>query len=387
MAGNKISKRQIYALLMLEITGVGFVFMPRLALMLAWRDGLTAIILAAIAAAMYSLSVIKIIKTYGNRALFDICGSVLGNFLAILLRCGFIVKTVLFTAFCMRMFAGSAVRVAEGDISVGIIMIAMALCILYAVVKGREARGRLGEIFIFPFFAVIIFVLLCGIQGVRRDNSYSELLPVLSENGWDITKGAVSLFMWFYPIEYVLMSLPYISQSSGSDSESDSDISSGSGLELELAKGCARAVLLSGLFIAGVFALTVVRFGAAQMGELDYPVLEMMYSVSLPSSFIERQEGLMLGIWIIGVFFTLGAGIYHSGICACEMIKGISHSIASAICAAGAVIIGFLPGESGKIFEYMVSVLLIAEGLYLIVLPLVLCLAKLWEGKKNEQVG
>lgn len=359
---NKISVRQTCALIILEVLGVGFVVIPRFALVLAWRDGFAAIILASVIIGCYTAFILKIINKYGGLDLFRICESSLGSVPAKLLRWGFVVKTVLFTGFCLRMFAETVTQVVEADIPVVIIMLTMGLCTLYPAVMGRQVRGRLAELLLVPVLAVLVFVFACGITRGGND----ELLPVLSEGGRDIAAAAFSIILWFYPIEYVLMSLPYIKNRD------------------KLKKSCAWTTFGVGMLIAAIFALTLVRFGGAQMRSMDYPVLEMMYSVNLPGSFIERQEGLMMGIWVTGVFFTVGGGIYHSGLCAAEMLKGISSNIASALCVLGAFAIGLLPDSGGKAGYYMINVVLFTECAYLIVLPLVLCLALFWEGRKNE---
>lgn len=359
---DKISVRQTCALIILEILGVGFVTMPRLALVLAWRDGFAAIIMAALVTACYTAFIIKAVKKYGGMDLFGICEKVLGLIPSRLLKWGFVIKTVLFTGFCLRMFAETAVRAMEGDISVAVIMLTLGLCSLYPAFMGRQVRGRLAELLLVPVLAVMVFVFACGIKGSGGD----ELLPVLSEDGRDIVLAAVSLMLWFYPLEYVLMSLPYIKSSD------------------RLGRHCAWSVFATGMLIAAIFALTLIRFGAPQMRGMDYPVLEMMYSVNLPGSFIERQEGLMMGLWITGVFFTIGGGVYHSGLCAGEMLKGISPKIASALCVMGAFVTGLLPQSGTQAADYMINTVLFTECVYLIVLPLILALALFWEGRKNE---
>lgn len=359
---KKISVRQTFALILLEVIGVGFVAIPKLALMLAWRDGFTAIVLSSLVSAVYTAFIIRAINKYNGKAFFDICDYLLGTIAGRLIRCGFIIKSVLICGFCMRMFAHTVTKILESSVPVGIIMLTLMLCILYCVFKGRQTRGRLAELFTLPFVLVLVFILICGIPGSIHD----ELLPVLSEGGRDIISCTASVFMWFYPIEFVLISLPYIDRREN------------------LSKYCALSILTAGLITASVFALTLMRFGAPQMRAMNYPVLEMMYSVNLPGSFIERQEGLMLGLWITGVFFAIGGGIYHSGKCGSELFKGISPRIASLICAIFALITAFLPSSGAKAEYYMINVLFFAESIYLLALPLILCFGLLWEGQKNE---
>ena len=123
------------------------------------------------------------------------------------------------------------------------------------------------------------FVLICGVSGGKAD----ELLPVLEESGFNLTKAVIVVLFWFYPLEYILVSMPYIKD------------------RTSLKKKTVSSVLISGVLCALVFTLTLIRFGAPQMRSLTFSVLEMMYSVSLPASFIERQEEMCIRDRPIGI--------------------------------------------------------------------------------------
>lgn len=358
---DKISTRQVCALIVLETLGAGFVAVPCLALLLSGRDGLAAIIIAASVTAAYAVFTVKCMQKYGGADMFAACEKAMGSVSAAALRCGFAVKAVLFSGFCLRVFAETATEVIESDIPYTAVMLTMGLLILYVSSGGAKVRSRLAELLVLPVAAVLIFIFLCGISGQNGD----ELLPVFAEKGSHILAGSAGLALWFYPLEYVLTDMPHISVRDG-----------------RLIKSCVKAVLFSGFIMAGVFALTLIRFGAEQMADMSYPVLEMMYSVNLPGSFIERQEGLMLGIWTCGVFFSAGGAIYH-GACRCEEIFKLSPLPACTLCAAAALVVGMLPSGGAEAMEYMTAAVLFAEAIYLVVLPLVLCTAACIGGVKK----
>jgi spore germination protein KB len=338
--------------------------MPHLAAVLAGRDGLAAICLATLAAALYTVFVLKAFKRYGCLDLFGITEIVLGKTAAQLLCYGFIIKGVLFSGFCLRVLGETVTGVIESPIPITAAVIAAALCILYAVENGLEVYTRLAEVCLVPFLLVLAFVFGCGL----KDGKPNELLPVFAQSGKDILKAASTLLLWFYPIQYVMLSTPYINQ------------------KLNI-KSCVKAVFVGGAVIAAVFAVTLMRFGTAQLTALAYPVLEMMYSVNLPSSFIERQEGLMLGIWTTGVFFTVGSVLCHCTEVTSLVFKGTSRGITSIICITAAVITALSAKNGSTAYLCMLNTLLIGESIYFIGLPLVLFLYdflnNLREGKNN----
>jgi spore germination protein (amino acid permease) len=360
---DKISARQVCIMLIPEILGVGFVVVPKLAITLAWRDGLTAIAVATVIAALFAGFVIFAVNGYAGRDYFDACESAFGKLTADILRCGFIIKTVIFMGFCLRIFAHTVADTTEGSTSIFAVMSAMALCALYSSLKGREVRGRLSEILLVPMLIVLIIVFACGV----KDGCVDEAMPILGERGSDITKAIFAVLLWFYPVEYTLLTLPYIRE------------------KRNIGRACGISVLVAGGIMAIIFAVVIMRFGAAQMHSLDYPVLEMMYSVNLPSSFIERQEGLMLGVWIVGVFFVICAGIHHSGMCAQELFKGTSRGLVSAVCTVATVIAGLIPGSVQRAYNGMLDIVMLAESIYFIVVPVMLWLALVIKVGRKEK--
>lgn len=356
-----ISSRQVCALTILNIIGVGFVIIPQLAISFAWRDGFAALLGATVVAAIYSVFITMVMEKYKGEDFFDCCRSAFGNFPARLIIWGFIAKSVVFGGLCLRLFAESLTDIMEGDIPGLAIMVAMLSVGLYAAYKGREVRARLAEIFILPLIGVVGFILICGVNGGRVD----ELLPILEENGSNITKAVAVILFWFYPLEYLLIASPYIKDKKC------------------LKRNTLSAVIVSGVIFTLVFALTLIRFGAPQMADLTFSVLEMMYSVSLPASFIERQEGLMMGIWTVGMFFTISTVLYNSALCAEESF-GINFKPSMFICAVVIILIGILPDSGERTYYYLVTTVTVTESIYLFVIPIVLFAASLLEGKKNE---
>lgn len=358
---EKISSRQVFALITMEMLGAGFVVMPYLAIALAWRDGLAAILAASIVAVVYAMLIIKGEEFFNGLDFFDCASVALGKIPSNILRLGFAVKSVLFAGFGLRLFGESTSRVMESEISPYFIMAAMMLCVLYCVIKGRETGGRLAEVFVLLYLLALAFVFLWGIP----QGHIIELRPVLGEEGSAILKAVYCLMLWFYPLEYALIAMPYVSD------------------RHKLKKSCTLAVCVSGVFAAAIFALTLCRFGAPQMRQMTYPVLEMMYSVNLPTSFIERQEGLMLGLWVVGMFFALRGAIYYGGECAACVFKGTDRGIVCLLCGIGALCIGLLPKNGKGAENCLYNVVLVAESLYFVVLPLLLLCVGLRRGVKK----
>lgn len=302
---TKLSNGQICALTLLNILGMGFVTIPKAAIMTAWRDGLTAIVTASAAAALYVLLLLKVRR-----------GSISADRLT---GCIFIIKTIVVTGLCLGIFADCAAAVGEGNLSKTAIAAAMVLLCLYCAAKGAVTRGRTAQLFIVPMLAALAFIFICAV----KECDAGELLPLWSEDIKNTAYSALCCLMWFYPIEYVLLFCENASP-----------------------ERLSLTVLVSGLIAALAFALALMRFGAPQMSDMAYPVPEMMYSISLPSTFIERQEGLMLMLWVVGAFFTVSGGIFYSGKAAESILKGISPKITLSLCALAIFAVAMLQSES-----------------------------------------
>ena len=130
--------------------------------------------------------------------------------------------------------------------------------------------------------------------------------------------------------------------------------------------------------------ITIARFGKYDIIHQMWPVLEIMDTIDLPGSFIERQDALIMTFWIISIFMMINAGMFFSSLIFKDIVKIGTHTTFICICIPIVYLISFLPNNITMVYKIM-NIFYITFGLfYIFILPLVLYVIAKVRGLKYE---
>ena len=360
---NKISIRQLQALLILDIFGVGVITLPRRVAEMAGQDGWLLVIAGTIFAMLYLWFIGKVGNKFENNSFLEYNSKLLGKILAYILTIGFIIKIILGLGMELRVFGEIIKSVMLKDTPMSVILIAMLLIGSYGAYRGYEIRGRLGEILI-PVVILPVIFLMCI---ATIDADFSNLKPVLLTNGSGIIKGGFITSLGFYGAEYVLLSYPYIR-----------DIN-------KVRKGAITAVAVLGVIILAMTVVTIARFGVTGVKNQLWPVLGIMDTMDLPGSFIERQEALVMSIWIISMFFIVNAGIFFASILCKDIVKKGKHNYYIWAVVPLIFIAAVYPKSLAETYSYLNNINIYLDTVYLVILPIVLFILSMIRRSENEK--
>ena len=300
---DKISNRQLQILLVLDILGTGVTVLPRTAAVSAGRDGWVSVLAAALAAAAVVWLAATLAGRFPSMSFPDYTAALLSKPLAAVLSVGLIGKLVVTCALELRVFGEIIRHTMLPETPFPVVCALMLLVSAYAAGKGYETRARIGEILIFIVVLPLVFIFALA----ARETDFTNLLPVMETPPVDILKGAGQSLFAFTGMELVLLAYPYLARP-------------------KRARGAAvGAVLLTGGLMAAVTVITIARFTAAGTVSSPWPVLDMMDTVDLPGSFIERQEALMMTFWIVSLFAVVNAGLFFSSLLLRDVVKRGKH--------------------------------------------------------------
>ena len=301
---NKISLRQLQALLFLEIFGFGVTALPRTAAEHASQDGWISVLLAVVFIVPVVVIICCIPKLAGDTSFHDFACKMLTKPIGVLVSLVFCARLVLMASFNLRIFAEITRQTMLDTTPFWLIFATMLLLAAYGAAKGIETRARMAEILILVVLLPLIFVF--GISG--RDIDLTNLAPILAASPQNIFAGSFSAFFAFSGIEVLLLFGPYLSRPKN------------------LTKSASRVVITIGAFMALVTAVTIARFGPANIIHQMWPVLKMMDTISLPGSIIDRQGALIMTFWIISAFATINAALFFSSLLLKDVVKRGRHS-------------------------------------------------------------
>ena len=301
---NKISLRQLQALLVLEIFGFGVTALPRRAAEHAGQDGWISVALATGFIIFAAAIMANITNLFPGLSFYAICGKILGRPLGALVALVFCLRLVFMAAFNLRIFAEITRQTMLPATPFPLIFVSMLGIAAYGAGKGIESRARVAEVLI--LIVLLPLILVFGISG--RDIDFSNLMPVMATPPASILSGGFTSFFAFSGVEALLIVGPFLARPK------------------HLTKSSIQALAVTGIFMTAITAMTIARFGPSNVVHQMWPVLKMMDTVSLPGSVIDRQGALIMTFWIISAYATINAALFFSSLLLKDVVKTGRHS-------------------------------------------------------------
>ena len=286
---DKISLRQIQALIILEIFGFGIISLPRQVYQIASKDGWISVVLGCVFVLFIAFILLKLSKHFKPNI-------IVAFILAI--RLGYI------GAFHLNIFGDIIKEFMLPNTPVFIVAAAMLFICAYASSKGLETRARLAEILLPIAFLPLIIIFSLSL----RDVDFANLTPILSQPVENILQGSLKTIMAFSGIEVLILVYPYINKPQ------------------KLVKSWLAAIVILCLSIIAITVLTIARFGEGIV-YYRFPIIMMMDTTSLQGSILERQGALIITFWIISAFANISSMLFFSSLVLRDALKKGTHSI------------------------------------------------------------
>lgn len=302
---NKISLRQLQALLILEIFGFGVTALPRRVAEHAGQDGWISVVLAVGLVVIVAAMMAHITKMFPKMSFYDITCKILGRPFGAAIALIFCLRLVLMAAFSLRIFAEIARETILPTTPFAVIFAAMLILAAYGASKGIESRARVAEVLVLAVLLPIIIVF--AVSG--RDIDVSNLSPILAAPAENILTGGYYAFFAFSGIEALLIIGPFLARPK------------------HLTKSSLQTIVTIGIFMVAITAMTIARFGPLGVVYQKWPVLKMMDAANLPGSVLDRQGALIMTFWIISAYATIGAALFFSSLLLKDVVKAGRHSL------------------------------------------------------------
>lgn len=347
---NKISIRQLQILLILDIFGTGVIILPRQVAEYGNQDGWIIVILGTIGAMLYGYIITTLISMFPNKNFVEYTTAIINKPIAIIIALLYCVKIIVNIAFELRLFGEIIKETMLPNTPFWIVCISTICLGGYAATKGYETRARIGEVLI--LLMVLPLLLVFFISSIDVD--YTNILPVLKTPKKDLIMGAYITTFAFTGIDFCLLVSPYINNHKA------------------IRKSVMQVVIILGFLYTLITIVTTARFGAVDLKRQMWPVIEMMDTIDIPGSFVERQGALIMSFWIISVFAIVNASLFFSSLLLKDVFKKGKHSTYILICIPIIFMVSYLPQnimEVGKLLEFINTTFSIA---YLFIIPLLL---------------
>ncbi len=309
---DKISIRQMIAILILDIFGTTLIVLPQKSAILANQNAWLIVALTSIMALFGTVLITTLCQRGNSLNFYEQAKKNWTRPIALIILLIFVLKNILVISYELSIFTSMTSQILLPTRDSVSIYLAVLLVSAYCATQGIEARARLSQILLVLLFVSLIFSLAI----VCIDVNFKNVLPIQIHSDEQYLKNALTLIFAFMGLDYLYLLYPYVSEKE------------------KYRKGAVIAVTILGVLMTLITLIAVANYNYITLQEQRWPVLDMISEVNLLGGYFERQDALIMSFWIMGVFSTVTAGLYYSTVLLMDVIpKAKTNWVVTALTA------------------------------------------------------
>lgn len=354
-----IGPRQLRALLIMDIVGVGAFFLPQTVFAYSGVDSWISVIISLFIALIYGGLIGCVCEKGKNDNFVELSVKAFGGYIGRIVPVIFYIKLIITGGLFLRAFS-EIIKTNILDNSILFIsFIILAVC-AYSCTITFQQRGRLAELLLLFFIIPILLVFVVGCFNGELHN----IKPILTEGKLGTLKGGFYASFYFMPLELLLLSTEGLKN-------------------INVKRNTLYCIAFIGIVLCFVTLVLVMRFGITDLKRQIFPVLEMIYIIELPGAFIERLEAVVMIFLMLGMFFIIHSFLFYSNKLACNIVHIKTHWYTVLGSTILIYCVSCIPKDVISSMDALFTVLKYGGVAFMIILPiaLLLCLG----GKRLEK--
>lgn len=347
---GKVSARQVAIILLIEMVNIGFLVLPAIAATYAGRSGYMLPLLAIPIGFIYLWVIIGLMERFQGATLNEISEQLLGRTLTAFLIILFAVKLTFGAAIELRLFSEVINQVMLPRTPLEIVILVMLLSAGYLSKSGVEAVVRMGEIMAY-FIFIPLFLILLSI-GLRTD--YSQVLPLTETVPVALWEGAGVTSLYFMPLEILLVMVGLMRKPE------------------KAFKAGGTAIVIAGLLESIIVLFTLCTIGIDETKQQMWPVVIAMKTVGAYGATLEKQEVLMLVLWVFTIFMYISTNLCLSSILISRYLNYKRENLWVLPLIVCMFLVAAWPGSLGEMYDTYLGFKYDFALWFLLIIPLLL---------------
>ena len=319
---HKISGRQLGRLVFYDQFALTTLLLPGILAKEAGMDGCFA--LAAGSAAGYGLLLLVLMQIRRMRRTgqdyFSYLQEHFGKLLTTAILAVYLLTAWFGAAYGLRVLCDISRQYLIRDTPAWLVLAVLSVLAVYGLGTGLESRGRMYEIVFWVVLLPLLFLFLLAAQNVEPD----RWVPAFRGEGLSVLKSSYVVFAFLAGT----VCLPMLSEGTLADAYVPRVLKQGFAFSV-----CVNLVLF--LVLTGIF-------GAPTVATMDEAALTLTAMVKVPGGFLERQDALLCGIWLVSVFAFVENMLSYALWC----VKKISRKKENSWCLPGAGVLVYVAALS-----------------------------------------
>jgi spore germination protein len=304
---DKISTIQVGVFVFNTILGVGILTLPSSMAEAVGSDAWFVTIISGLVNIIFIYLMCKVGEKYSEYGLVGTLKKLFGGFLGTLLAIPAFVYFLVFCGVVIRIFGETIKLYLLNNTPLEFILLPLILLGLLLARSGVEPVARFFEAVTPMQVFVLIILMLLAVTNA----DFTNVRPFFTNSPVEYIKSLKGGVFAFSGFEVLLVLFPFIRKPK------------------KAFKASSIALLSLTLIYTIVIIENLAKFGSKQTANYIYPTLTMIQASEIPGGFIQRLEGVLMGVWVVFVFTTLVALIYSFSVIGGDILKqnGRKHII------------------------------------------------------------
>lgn len=347
---NRISNQQLKALLVTTVIGIGILSLPSEVAVALNNDGWIAILIGGLIPVPFIMIMDRLFKMYPKKSYFQITKEVMSPFVAYIFFIVFFIYTIVVIGYIHRVFAEVIKAYLLENTPIKVILITMLVAVSYAARSRLEVLARVA-VMIYPIILGFpIFLLVVNLPNL----DYTNILPIFQLDIKQIPNGIFTAYSAYLGFEITTLAFNITEDNTKS------------------VKYTLRGLFtVIGVYLI-VFFVTLSQYGVFQLKRGIWPSIDVIKEVDLPGYFVENLDGIVLAIWVLVVYSSLGPFFHTSGIILKEIFNTKTHEVFIPFLIPITFVISIIPDNLVVVTKVMARILEYLAFIVSIILPVVI---------------
>ncbi len=362
MQRNKISNEQIKALIITIVIGVGILSLPSDVAMIMGNDGWIGILIGGLITIPFIIMIDRLFKLQPGKTFFQLGKEVLNPIVFQIFLIIEVLYIIILLSYTNRVFADVIKAYLLETTPTEVILMTMLIAISYIARSPIEVIARMAVIICPIIIIFIIFLILINIPNMDITNIY----PMFQVGYKEILKGIIAALFSYSGYEFMLLALPHAEDN-----------------KKTLSYSLKGMLVVIAIYLI-VFFISLSQYGIHQLKREIWPTIAIVKEVDLPGYFLENLDGIVMAVWVMVIYGTIGPYLYSAGTILSHIFQTKVHDIFILPLLPIIYIIAMLPRNLVETEEYLGKTVSYFSIVAIFIIPAVMFLSTYIYNRRNS---
>lgn len=286
---NKLTSFQVFVLVLLPSFSSVVYMVSGMVVATGRADGWISIIVTGLLASFSVFIIMPLARKFPNDTVFTFSKKILGKYLGTIINLAYIVYSILFTAYVLRILLTIVYTIAFRKTPMILLILLYLLTAVYISTKNVIVIARVAEIVFIPLILVAVITPL-----LKFNVNLDFLLPIGSNGIGTILRAIIPSQNIFLGLYMLLIFIPYIKNKKTST------------------KYALAGVCITTLIIAIYYIIIIGFFGSNRASMFFWPLLKYISTISTP--IFTRIDVILIMITSVVNLVSIYIGFYSAKI-------------------------------------------------------------------------